>query len=63
MLSAGLMADEVAEALMDFRENHGGTLSGMTRCVCVCVSCVLCVCVMARDRGGEGVGVVVGGVK
>ena len=31
MLSAGLMDSETATALMDFRENHGGTLSGMTR--------------------------------
>lgn len=31
MLSAGLMDNETATALMVFRETHGGTLSGMTR--------------------------------
>ena len=31
MLSAGFMAPGVAGALMNFREAHGGTLSGMTR--------------------------------
>jgi hypothetical protein len=31
MLSAGAMDEATATALMDFRENHGGTLSGMTR--------------------------------
>ena len=31
MLSAGLMDNDTATALMDFRETHGGTLSGMTR--------------------------------
>ena len=31
MLAAGMMDDEHAVALMDFRESSGGTLSGMTR--------------------------------
>ena len=31
MLSSGFMTSEMSTALMDFRENKGGTLSGMTR--------------------------------
>ena len=31
MLSAGQLDPDTATALMDFREGHGGTLSGMTR--------------------------------
>ena len=31
MLSSGAMDSEFATAMMDFRETHGGTLSGMTR--------------------------------
>ena len=42
MLSAGLMDNETATALMVFRETHGGTLSGMTRYTDhLCVSIVL----------------------
>ena len=32
MLSSQFMGDEVDGALNSFRESHGGTLSGMTRC-------------------------------
>ena len=42
MLSAGLMDNETATALMVFRAPHGGTLSGMTRYTDhLCVSIVL----------------------